>query len=67
MILPVPSFSLKVIEQQHVGFKRKLPEGNSQSAIAKFIEAAETCDEERLRELMTAILDYNREDLEATW
>jgi predicted RecB family nuclease len=65
VILPVPSFSLKVIEQ-YVGFKRKLPEGNGQWAMAKFIEATETCDDERRRELMDAILDYNREDLEAT-
>jgi len=35
--------------------------------MAKFIEATETCDNERRRELMNAILDYNREDLEATW
>jgi predicted RecB family nuclease len=66
VILPVPSFSLKVIEQ-HVGFKRGLPEGNGQWAMAKFIEATETCDDQRRRELMAAILDYNREDLEATW
>lgn len=66
VILPVPSFSLKVVEQ-YVGFKRKLPEGNGQWAMAKFIEATETCDQERRRELMDKILDYNREDLEATW
>jgi predicted RecB family nuclease len=66
VILPVPSFSLKVIEQ-YVGFKRKLPEGNGQWAMATFIEATETCGDQRRRELMAAILDYNREDLEATW
>jgi predicted RecB family nuclease len=59
VILPVPSFSLKVIEQ-YVGFKRNLPEGNSQWAMAKFIEATETSDDQRRRELMNAVLDYNR-------
>ncbi len=65
-ILPVPSFSLKVIEQ-HVKYERKLPEGNGQWAMAKFIEATETSDEEKRNELMDEILAYNQEDLEATW
>lgn len=66
VILPVPSFSLKVIEQ-HVGYERKLPEGNGQWAMARYIEATETCDEARRQELMDEILAYNQEDLEATW
>jgi uncharacterized protein len=66
IVLPVPSFSLKVIEQ-YVGYKRKLPEGNGQWAMAKFIEATETCDEAKRKELMEEILAYNQEDLEATW
>lgn len=66
VILPVPSYSLKVVEQ-YVGYKRKLPEANGQWSMAKFIEATETCDEAKRKELMDEILDYNREDLEATW
>lgn len=66
VVLPVPSFSLKVIEQ-YVGYQRKLPEGNGQWAMARYIEATETCDEARGQELMAEILDYNREDLAATW
>jgi predicted RecB family nuclease len=66
VILPVPSFSLKVIEQ-YVGYKRKQEEFGGTWAMAKFIEATETCDDQRRRELMNAILGYNREDLEATW
>lgn len=66
VILPVPSFSLKVIEQ-YVGYERKLPEGNGQWAMAKFIEATETAADAKRQALMTEILDYNREDLEATW
>jgi predicted RecB family nuclease len=66
IIVPVPSFSLKVIEQ-YVGYRRKLPEGNGQWAMAKFIQATETADEARRQELMKEILDYNREDLESMW
>lgn len=35
--------------------------------MAMFIEATETSDEEKRKELMDEILKYNREDLEATW
>jgi len=66
LILPVPSFSLKVIEQ-YVGYKRKQDEYDGRRAMATFIEATETCDDARRRELMDEILAYNREDLEAMW
>jgi predicted RecB family nuclease len=66
VILPVPSFSLKVIEQ-YVKYNRKLPEGNGQWAMAKFIEATETADEAKRQDLMDEILAYNAEDLGATW
>lgn len=66
IILPVPSFSLKVIEQ-YVGYKRKQAEYGGQWAMAMFIEATETSDERKRKQLMIEILTYNREDLEATW
>lgn len=66
IILPVPSFSLKVIKQ-YVGYRRKQEECDGQWAMATFIEATETCDEEKRRELMDEILAYNQEDLEAMW
>lgn len=66
IILPVPSFSLKVIEQ-YVGYKRKQAEFGGQWAMATFIEATETSDERKRGELMDEILAYNQEDLEATW
>ena len=66
IILPVPSFSLKVIEQ-YVGYKRKQPEYGGQWAMATFIEATETCDEAKRQEMMGEILAYNQEDLEAMW
>lgn len=66
VIVPVPSFSLKVIEQ-YVGYKRKQEEYGGQWAMAMFIEATESSDEGRRKELMDKILAYNKEDLEATW
>jgi len=66
IVLPVPSFSLKVIEQ-YVGYKRKQEEFGGQWAMAMFIEATETSDESKRKELMDEILKYNKEDLEATW
>jgi predicted RecB family nuclease len=66
IILPVPSFSLKIIEQ-YIGFKRSQSEFGGQWAMATFIEAVETSDESKRKQLMDEILKYNREDLAATW
>ena len=66
VVLPLPSFSLKVVEK-YVGFKRTLEEAGGQWAMATFIEATETSDEGKRKELMDKILAYNKEDLEATW
>jgi predicted RecB family nuclease len=66
IILPVPSFSLKVIEK-YIGFERSQSEFGGQWAMAMFIEATETSDEEKRKQLMDDILKYNEEDLAATW
>jgi len=64
--LPLPSYSLKVVEK-YVGFKRTLTDVAGDWAMAKYIEAIETEDPAKRDEVMAQILDYNREDLEATW
>jgi predicted RecB family nuclease len=66
IVLPVPSFSLKVIEK-YIGFKRSQSEFGGQWAMAMFIEATETSDESKRKQLMGEILKYNWEDLAATW
>ena len=66
VVLPIPSFSLKVIEK-YVGFKRTQEEYGGEWSMAMFIEATETSDEAKRQELMGEILKYNREDLAATW
>jgi len=64
--LPLPSYSLKVVEQ-YIGFRRTQHECGGDRSIAKFIEATETDDARTRRELMNEILTHNHEDLEATW
>lgn len=64
--LPVPSYSLKVVER-YVGFVRKLPEARGDWAMAKYIEATETSDPAARDQIMGQILAYNEEDLDATW
>src|SRR5271156_6539697 len=66
VVLPLPSFSLKVVEE-YVGFKRKESEYGGAWAMATFIEATETADEGKRKELMDKIVAYNKEDLGATW
>jgi predicted RecB family nuclease len=66
IVLPVPSFSLKVIEQ-YIGFKRSQSEFGGQWAMAMFIMAVETNDESKRKQIMGEILKYNEEDLGATW
>lgn len=64
--LPIPSYSLKVVEE-YVGYKRTQTEYGGDWSMAMFIRATETQDEAKRKELMDEILKYNREDLEATW
>lgn len=66
VILPQPSYSLKVVEK-HVGFKRSQDEYGGDWSIAKYIEAVETEDEKERQFLMDEIIKYNEEDLKATW
>lgn len=66
VVLPEPSYSLKVVEK-YVGFKRTQVEYGGDWSIAKYIEAVETEDEAKRKSLMDEILKYNEEDLKATW
>jgi predicted RecB family nuclease len=66
VVLPDPSYSLKVVERR-AGYRRTLDEYGGDWSIARYIEAVETDDESARDQIMQEILDYNREDLEATW
>jgi len=64
--LPLPSYSLKVVEE-YVGYKRTQDEYGGTWAMAQFILATETADEAERNARMAEILKYNEEDLAATW
>ena len=66
VVLPLPSYSLKVVEQ-YVGFRRTQDEYGGSWAMSQFILATETNDEAKRDSLMAEILKYNEEDLAATW
>jgi uncharacterized protein len=66
VVLPQPSYSLKIVEQ-HVSFKRTQDEYGGDWSIAKYIEAVETEDEKERQAIMDEIIKYNEEDLQATW
>lgn len=64
--LPLPSLSLKVVEE-YVGYRRSQDEYGGDWAIAKYVEAVETEDEAGRKAILDKVVRYNREDLEATW
>ena len=64
--VPVSSYSLKDVETV-AGYKRQLEEFGGSWSMAKYIEATECEDRAEREALLGEILDYNREDLEATW
>jgi predicted RecB family nuclease len=66
MALPTSSYSLKQVEQI-TGFERRLTDAGGDWSMARYIEATETNDARLRASIMDEILDYNREDLEATW
>ena len=50
-----------------MGFKRSQDEYGGDWSMAKYVEAIETEDKQLRDQVMSEILTYNREDLEATW
>ncbi len=66
LVLPELSYTLKLVEK-HAGFQRVLDEANGQWSMAMYIKAVETRDPDLRTKSMNLILDYNREDLQATW
>jgi predicted RecB family nuclease len=66
VVLPLPSYSLKVVEE-YVGFKRTQDQYGGDRAMAMFIEATETENKVKRDQLRSQILTYNEEDLAATW
>lgn len=66
LVLPVSSYSLKVIEGL-AGFERTMEDFGGDWSIAQYIKAVETGDDNLRKKIMNNILKYNEEDLKATW
>lgn len=66
LVIPVPSYGLKLIEQV-AGYERQMPEAGGKWSMATYIEAVETEDPARAVELIGDIVRYNEEDLDALW
>jgi len=66
LALPVPSYSLKVIEGL-AGFKRTMKDYGGDWSIGRYIRAVENENEAERGAIMEEILHYNEEDLRATW
>ena len=66
LILPEYSYSLKLIEKR-TGFKRTMDEYGGEWSIVQYIRAVETNNEALRAKIMSGILKYNEEDLDATW
>jgi predicted RecB family nuclease len=65
-VLPTPSYGLKLIEQI-AGYTRKLPEAGGKWSMATYIESVESDDPKRAAALISEIIKYNEEDLDALW
>jgi predicted RecB family nuclease len=65
VVLPVYSYSLKVVER-FVGFTRQHAEANAEWAMARYIEATESGSAEERARVLDEVMAYNEEDLDAT-
>ncbi|MEO0075001.1 MAG: TM0106 family RecB-like putative nuclease [candidate division WOR-3 bacterium] len=66
VVMPEPSYSIKVIEKR-VGYQRTMDDYGGRWSMAQYIKAVETEDQSLRQQMIDKILVYNREDLEATW
>jgi predicted RecB family nuclease len=66
LILPVYSYSLKVVEKR-AGFQRSMNEYGGDWSIVQYIRAVETENTQLRESIINDILKYNEEDLQATW
>lgn len=65
-VIPLPSYSLKVIEK-YVGFERPDQDTGGYWSVVNYLKSVNTKNEARRDEIMTQLLAYNASDLEAMW
>lgn len=66
LVIPLPSYGLKLIERM-AGYERRVPEAGGKWSMATYIEAVETEDPVKAAELIGEIVRYNEDDLDALW
>jgi predicted RecB family nuclease len=66
VVVPLPSYSLKVIEQ-YVGYERPDKEFSGYWSVVNYMKAATMKNETRRNEIMRQLLAYNEADLLAMW
>lgn len=66
LVIPVPSYGLKLIERA-AGYERRVTEAGGKWSMATYIEAVETEDAAKTADLIGEIVSYNEEDLNALW
>lgn len=65
-VIPLPSYSLKVIEK-YVGFERPDQDTGGYWSVVNYLKSVNTKNAARRDEIMTQLLAYNASDLEAMW
>ena len=66
LVLPINSYSLKVVEK-YIGYKRSLEEFGTNWSIRQYVTARDTEHNSLRASVMSVLLVYNKEDLEAMW
>lgn len=66
VVVPIPSYSLKVLEK-YVGFVRPDEDTGGYWSVVNYLKAASTKNQARREEIMQQLLAYNCADLEAMW
>lgn len=66
VIVPLPSYSLKVIEK-YVGFERQDQDTGGYWSVVNYLKSVSTKNPTRRQEILDQLLAYNGSDLEAMW
>jgi predicted RecB family nuclease len=64
--LPISSYGLKSVEK-YLGYKRTQTNFGGDWSISQYVDCIQAENKDAANELLAAIVDYNREDIEATW
>jgi len=66
VVVPIPSYSLKVLEK-YVGFERSDQDTGGYWSVVNYLKSISTKNQARREEIMSQLLAYNCSDLEAMW